>query len=137
MYAQQTRSYHFRKQWLCADKNIFLKKIQNNACIIIDNMVSCSSRFNAPTKTWLVGQEAKTLPSHGRITGSIPIRATLCLITVLLWLVGQEAKTLPSHGRITGSIPIRATDCFKPLKRKRAAQPESYRRLKFAVYFLP
>lgn len=26
--------------------------------------------------TWLVGQEAKTLPSHGRIMGSIPVRAT-------------------------------------------------------------
>ena len=25
---------------------------------------------------WLVGQEAKTLPSHGRIMGSIPVRAT-------------------------------------------------------------
>lgn len=27
-------------------------------------------------KIWLVGQEAKTLPSHGRIMGSIPVRAT-------------------------------------------------------------
>ena len=27
---------------------------------------------------WLVGQEVKTLPSHGRITGSIPIRASIC-----------------------------------------------------------
>ena len=28
-------------------------------------------------KIWLVGQGVKTLPSHGRIMGSIPVRAAI------------------------------------------------------------
>ncbi len=34
---------------------------------------------------WLVGQAAKTLPSHGRISGSIPLRATESQITIVIW----------------------------------------------------
>ena len=51
---------------------------------------------NVPTRRkrllwlWLVGQEAKTLPSHGRIVGSIPARAmrytVQSLMTVLFFL---------------------------------------------------
>ena len=44
---------------------------------------------------WLVGQEVKTLPSHGRITGSIPIRATI--------------GTIPTHHR---SFWLRTGWCF-------------------------
>ena len=43
-------------------------------------MISYLSRRKT-IQLWLVGQEAKTLPSHGRIMGSIPVRATETILT--------------------------------------------------------
>ena len=40
--------------------------------------VTESARKIAERKLWLVGQEAKTPPSHGGIRGSIPLQATIC-----------------------------------------------------------
>lgn len=39
---------------------------------------------------WLVGQAVKTLPSHGRISGSIPLRAAKALKEISVLFLCQD-----------------------------------------------
>ena len=58
------------------------KKISKKCLTDYDNWVKISLLLRYTTarqrKLWLVGQEAKTPPSHGGIRGSIPLQATIC-----------------------------------------------------------
>ena len=53
-------------------------------------------------KLWLVGQAVKTLPSHGRISGSIPLRAALgnALIAMLSGCFFMFKKVVQKWSRL-------------------------------------
>ena len=56
--------------------SIFLNNITCFKIILAMKQFIC---YHIPCM-WLVGQAVKTLPSHGRISGSIPLRAIICIL---------------------------------------------------------
>ena len=63
--AVSLKNYKFQKN----------KKISKKGLQLCCQYSILNKRVTERTTKWLVGQAVKTLPSHGRISGSIPLRA--------------------------------------------------------------